>query len=35
MSARRASWDLAAAFGDLLHANATGANFLLDILPSL
>jgi hypothetical protein len=28
-------WDLAAAFGDLLHASATGANFLLDILPSL
>jgi hypothetical protein len=29
------SWDLAAAFGDILHAMATGANFLLDIQPSL
>lgn len=28
-------WDLAAAFGDMLHAIATGSNFLLDILPSL
>ena len=28
-------WDLAAVFGDMLHASATGANFLLDILPSL
>ena len=27
-------WDLAGAFGDMLHASATGANFLLDILPS-
>jgi hypothetical protein len=29
------NWDLAAAFGDMLDANATGGNFLLDILPSL
>jgi hypothetical protein len=29
------NWDLAAAFGDMLHASATGANFLLDIVPSL
>jgi hypothetical protein len=28
-------WDLAAVFGDMLDANATGGNFLLDILPSL
>jgi trimeric autotransporter adhesin len=28
-------WDIAAVFGDLLHASATGGNFLLDILPSL
>jgi hypothetical protein len=28
-------WDLAAAFGDMLHAIATGSNFLFDILPSL
>ena len=28
-------WDLAAVFGDMLHASATGGNFLLDILPSL
>jgi hypothetical protein len=28
-------WDIAAVFGDMLHASATGANFLLDILPSL
>jgi hypothetical protein len=27
------SFDLAAAFGDMLHANATGGNFLVDILP--
>ena len=29
------NWDLAAAFGDMLHAMATGGNFLLDIMPSL
>ena len=29
------NWDLAGAFGDMLDANATGGNFLLDILPSL
>ena len=29
------NWDFAAAFGDLLHAMATGGNFLFDILPSL
>jgi len=29
------NWDLAAAFGDMLDANATGGNFLLDIMPSL
>ncbi len=29
------NWDLAAVFGDMLDAHATGANFLLDILPSL
>ena len=28
-------WDLAAVFGNLLAANATGGNFLLDLLPSL
>jgi hypothetical protein len=28
-------FDLAAAFGDMLHASATGGNFLTDILPSL
>jgi hypothetical protein len=28
-------WDIAAVFGDMLHASATGGNFLLDILPSL
>jgi hypothetical protein len=28
-------WDLAAAFGGMLHASATGGNFLLDILSSL
>ena len=28
-------WDFAGAFGDLGHATATGANFLLDIFPSL
>jgi hypothetical protein len=28
-------WDFAGVFGDMLHANATGANFLFDILPSL
>ena len=29
------NWDFAAAFGDLLHAMATGGNFLFDIMPSL
>jgi len=29
------SFDLAAVFGDMLHAVATGSNFLVDILPSL
>jgi hypothetical protein len=29
------NWDLAAVFGDMLDAHATGANFLFDILPSL
>ena len=29
------SFDLAAVFGDMLHAMATGENFLVDILPSL
>jgi hypothetical protein len=29
------NWDLAAAIGDMLHAMATGGNFLLDIMPSL
>lgn len=28
-------WNLAAVFGDMLDANATGGNFLVDILPSL
>ncbi len=28
-----ADWDLAAVFGDFLHASATGANFLFDIQP--
>ena len=35
MAGNGGSWDLAASFGDLLHAMATGANFLLDIPPSL
>jgi len=35
MAGSGGDWDFAAVFGDLLHANATGANFLLDILPSL
>jgi hypothetical protein len=30
-----ASFDLAAVFADMLDANATDNNFLLDILPSL
>jgi hypothetical protein len=29
------NFDLAGVFGDALHATATGANFLVDILPSL
>jgi len=29
------SFDLAAVFGDMLHAVATGGNFLIDIVPSL
>jgi hypothetical protein len=29
------SFDFASVFGDILDANATGANFLVDILPSL
>jgi hypothetical protein len=29
------NFDLAAAFGDMLHADATEFNFLVDILPSL
>jgi hypothetical protein len=29
------SFDLAAVFGDMLHATATGGNFLTDILPAL
>jgi hypothetical protein len=28
-------FDLAAVFGDMLHATATGSNYLVDILPSL
>ena len=28
-------WDFAGVFGDMLHATANGANFLVDILPSL
>jgi hypothetical protein len=28
-------WDIAAVLGDTRDANATGGNFLLDILPSL
>jgi hypothetical protein len=35
MAGNGGSWDLAASFGDLLHAMATGANFLFDIQPSL
>ena len=35
MAGNGGDWDLAAVFGDLLHAMATGANFLFDILPSL
>jgi hypothetical protein len=35
LSSTASNFDLAAAFGDMLDANATGGNFLVDILPSL
>jgi hypothetical protein len=35
MAGAPGSYDLAAVFGDLLHALASGNNFLVDILPSL
>jgi hypothetical protein len=35
MAGNGGSWDIAGVFGDMLHAMATGSNFLLDILPSL